>query len=92
MSEIKENKWVVWFVKTVCRLNVGILNKGFVNQAKMEIQKYIKENDNGEVDPTRDVMKAVIRGKLIAQTSLIKRQKFETYRKHTKQLRELERE
>lgn len=54
----------------------------------------MNENDNGEVDPTIlwDALKAVIRGKLIAQTALIKKNKLELHHKLNRQLKELERQ
>lgn len=57
---------------TVWRLNIGILNdETITEQIKIEIRRYIEENDTGESDPTIlwDALKAVIRGKLIALTS-----------------------
>lgn len=80
---------------TVWRLNTGILNsEQRKERIKADITKYIEENDNGAVDPTIlwDAMKAVIRGKLIAETANAKNIKLEAYRKYSKRLRELERE
>lgn len=59
---------------TVWRLNVGILNnEQRIEKVKAEIKRY-EENNNGEVDPTIlwDAMKAVIRGKLIAEAAHVK--------------------
>ena len=81
--------------KTVWRLNVGLLNnKGLVEEIKREIIRYKEENDNGEVDPTIlwDALKAVLRGKLIAQTAHLKRTRLELYQNVTGQLKELERQ
>ena len=67
---------------TMWRLNVGIMNnKTVTKQIKMEIKKYIEENDTDEVNPTIlwDAMKAVIRGKLIAITSPQKKLKCAAY-------------
>lgn len=63
-------------------------------KVKAEIKRYIEENNNGEVDPTIlwDAMKAVIRGKLIAETAHVKRVRLEAYKKYTDNLRELEQE
>lgn len=58
------------------RLNVGISNnEQRKEKVKAEIKRYIEENNNGEVDPTIlwDAMKAVIRGKLKAETAHVKR-------------------
>lgn len=48
-----------------------------------EIQMYVKENDNGEVSPSVlwDACKAVIRGKLIAKSTYLKKQKQEKLNK-----------
>lgn len=78
---------------TVWRLNVGTLNnEGLVEGIKGEIETYKEENDNGQVDPTIlwDAMKAVIRGKLIAQTTFYKKVKLETYQKQIEKLKGLE--
>lgn len=63
-------------------------------KVKTEIERYIEENNNGTVDPTIfwDAMKAVIRGKLIAETAHAKRAKVEAYKMHNEKLRELEQE
>lgn len=79
--------------QTVWRLNTGLLNnKQRQERIKGEIKTYVEENNNGEVDPTIlwDAMKAVIRGKLIAEAALIKKTRTETYKKSMKKLRELE--
>lgn len=58
---------------TTWRLNVGILNnKTISEQIKIEIKRYIEENDTEGISPTMlwDALKAVIWGKLIAITSL----------------------
>uniref|UniRef100_A0A3Q3ASL9 Reverse transcriptase domain-containing protein n=1 Tax=Kryptolebias marmoratus TaxID=37003 RepID=A0A3Q3ASL9_KRYMA len=80
---------------TVWRLNVGILNSEQRREKiKAEIKQYIEENNNGTVDPIIlwDAMKAVIRGKLIAETAHDKRIKLQTYRANTERLRKSEQE
>ena len=81
--------------QTVWRLNMGLLNsEQRKEQVRKDLEKYLEENDNGEVDPTIlwDAMKAVMRGKLIAESALVKRAKLEIYKKNSDDLRELERE
>lgn len=78
---------------TVWRLNVGILNnKSVVEQIRADIRTYLKENDNGETDPAIlwDALKAVIRGKLIAITSNLKRERIKQYKNYIEELRDLE--
>ena len=78
---------------TTWRLNIGILNdKKNTEQIKMEIKRYIEENDTGESDPTIvwDALKAVIRGKLIALTSHLNKNKQAAYLNLVKRLRSLE--
>lgn len=61
---------------TLWRLNVWILNNNTsVEELKKDILTYQNENDNGEVNPAIlwDALKAVIRGKLIAKTVAIKK-------------------
>lgn len=77
---------------TVWRLNVGILNnKSVVEQIRADIRTYLKENDNGETDPAIlwDALKAVIRGKLIAITSNLKRERIKQYKNYIEELRDL---
>ena len=74
-------------------MNVGLLNnKDLVEGIRRDITRYREENDNGEVDPTIlwDALKSVIRGKLIAQTSLLKRTRLELYQNLIGQLKKLE--
>ena len=81
--------------QTLWRLNVGMLNNEQRKEGiRKEIKTYLEINNNGEVDPTIvwDAMKAVIRGKLIAETSLVKKAKKEMYKKNEEELRKLERE
>lgn len=61
-------------------------------QIREEIKRYIKDNDNGDVDPVIlwDAMKAVTRGKLIALTTSIKKARLATYKHKVEKLRELE--
>lgn len=69
---------------TVWRMNVGMLNnKAIVEQIKLEIKEYLDFNDNGEVDPSIlwDSLKAVIRGKMIALATSIKKAKTAEYNK-----------
>lgn len=74
------------------RLNVGILNnEKIVNDIKQEIDTFLRENDNGEVDPILwDALKAVLRGKLIAITAQLKGVRKEKYEKLMNTLKELE--
>ena len=79
--------------QTIWRLNVGMLNnKSLVEELKKEIGQYMEDNSNGEVDPhiVWDALKAVVRGKVIAKTSKIKKLKAEAYQNHSLILRELE--
>ena len=78
---------------TTWRLNVGIMNnKVITEQIKMEIKRYIEENDTEETSPTTlwDALKAVIRGKLIAITSQQKKLKQAAFLNITKELKNLE--
>ena len=71
--------------QTIWRLNVGMLNnKSLVEELKKEIGQYMEDNSNGEVDPhiVWDALKAVVRGKVIAKTSKIKKLKAEAYQNH----------
>lgn len=67
---------------TVWRLNLGIMNNDQTREkVKTEIRRYIEENNKGTVEPPifRDALRAVIRGKLIAETAHVKRTKVEEY-------------
>lgn len=78
---------------TIWRLNEGILNnKTVVEQIRTDIRAYMEENDNGETDPAIlwDALKAVIRGRLIAITSHLKRERLKQYKTHVAELRSLE--
>ena len=81
--------------QTVWRLNMGMLNnEQRKERVREELQAYIDDNNNGEVDPTVvwDAMKAVMRGKLIVETVLLKKAKLEIYKKNNEKLRTLEQE
>lgn len=61
---------------TLWKLNSSILNNPFVKEnIKSEIETYFEENNNGEVTPIIlwDAFKAVLRGKMIARTALLKK-------------------
>ena len=78
---------------TIWRLNVGILNnKSVVEQIRADIRMYLEENNNGETDPVIlwDALKAVIRGKLIAITSNLKRERTKQYKIYIAELGHLE--
>lgn len=67
---------------TLWRLNIGILNnEAIINQIQTEIENYLQDNDNGETDPIMlwDALKAVLRGKLIAITSSLKKARMAYY-------------
>ena len=79
--------------KTIWRLNTGLLNNIMVaEEIKTEIKSYIENNDNGEVDPNIlwDALKAVIRGKIIAISSVIKKTKEQKLKSLEEELRNLE--
>lgn len=78
---------------TMWRLNVGLLNNEAVtNQIQSEIVQYLQDNDNDETKPTMvwDALKAVIRGKLIAISSTMKKGKTAYYQLLTDKLKTLE--
>lgn len=64
---------------TLWRLNSSILNGHRIEQFAKEISDYLEYNDNGEVSlpVVWDACKAVMRGKVIAVTSLLKKQRME---------------
>lgn len=79
---------------TVWRMNVGVLNdKDLVESIRMDINRYIEENDNGEVDPAIlwDALKAVIRGNLMAQATLRKKSRQVNFQTQIGCLKDLER-
>lgn len=78
---------------TIWRLNVGLLNNEAVNnQIQTEIIQYLQDNDNDETKPTMiwDALKAVVRGKLIAISSTIKKGKTAHYQLLIDKLKTLE--
>ncbi|XP_062396829.1 LINE-1 retrotransposable element ORF2 protein isoform X1 [Sardina pilchardus] len=60
------------------RLNSSILNKDRIEQFSKDITDYLTDNDNDEVSPPTlwDACKAVMRGKVIATTSFLKKQRI----------------
>lgn len=61
-------------------------------ELELEIQRYLDENDNEEVTPPVlwDACKAVLRGKIIAMTSFLKKQKQKTLETCKEDLEKLE--
>uniref|UniRef100_A0A3P9IC30 exodeoxyribonuclease III n=1 Tax=Oryzias latipes TaxID=8090 RepID=A0A3P9IC30_ORYLA len=79
--------------QTTWRLNVGILNtEANIKDIKTDIKQYLEENDNRAVDPTVlwDTLKAVMRGKLIAKTTWLRKNRNKMYEEYSKKLKELE--
>lgn len=78
---------------TLWKLNSSILTDPMKEQLKTEIQTYLVENDNGEVSPPIlwDACKAVMRGKLIAKSALLKRMRQERLNRLQLDLKQLER-
>lgn len=80
-------------INTLWRLNSSILNnEQFIACIKIEIEHYLKENDNGEVSSSVlwDTCKAVLIVKIIAETALVKKLRLEKFIKLQKKLKELE--
>lgn len=79
---------------TTWRLNNNILKGSMKEDLKIEIQRYLKENDNGEVSPLVlwDACKAVLRGKIISKTAYMKKQRHLTLKALQKDLHKLEQE
>ena len=78
---------------TIWRLNAGLLNnKEVVEQIKVDIGHYLTDNNNGETSPAMlwDALKAVIRGKLIAISSKMKKEKQARYKQLISDLTTLE--
>lgn len=78
---------------TLWRLNAGLLNNNqVVEQIKKDIESYLTDNDNGETDPAIlwDALKAVIRGKLIAISSTMKKERTARYKQLMTKLKSLE--
>lgn len=63
--------------KRTWRINNNLLKGKMREEIKIEIQRYLDENDNEEVSPPIlwDACKAVLRGKLIAKAAYLKKQK-----------------
>lgn len=64
--------------QTIWRLNTSLLhNKSVVQQIKSEIKTFLELNNNGEVNTNIlwDTLKAVIRGKFISLSSVIKKER-----------------
>lgn len=60
------------------RLNTGMLNDpAFVKQMIADLNLYLQDNDNGETNPSIvwDAAKAVLRGKIIAWSTMLKKKK-----------------
>ncbi len=75
------------------RLNVSILNNiKHKEEIQREWEDYIKINDNGSVSPSVlwDAAKAVIRGKIIALTSRLKKQRELKQLEIEKEIKKLE--
>lgn len=73
LSMTSERKLTFW------RFNSSILNEQNIEWFTKEVSDYIEFNDNGEVDPPVlwDACKAVMRGKVMAITSLLKKARAE---------------
>lgn len=83
------------YKSTTWRLNSHILNDLNIREKfSKEIGLYFQENDKGDVTPSVlwDSYKAVLRGKIIALTSPIKKQKKEKLGKLQLDLNELQRQ
>lgn len=76
------------------KLNPSVLNNDRTEQFAREIQEYLAFNDNGEVSPPIlwDACKAVMRGRVIAVTSFLKKQKEVKIKTLQTELRNLESE
>uniref|UniRef100_A0A3B3WIQ9 Reverse transcriptase domain-containing protein n=1 Tax=Poecilia mexicana TaxID=48701 RepID=A0A3B3WIQ9_9TELE len=76
----------------IWRLNSSILKGKIKEELRQEIQLYMQDNDNGEVSPVIlwDACKAVLRGKIIAKSSLLKKIKQEKLKNLEQELTELE--
>lgn len=79
---------------TLWKLNASILNKNRAEQFAKDIKDYLEYNDNGEVSPPIlwDACKAVMRGKVIAVTSSLKKQREEKLKTIQVELQKLESE
>lgn len=79
---------------TLWRLNPSILNRPETCEGlKVDIRTYLEQNDNSEVTPTIlwDAMKAVMRGKIIATTSLLNKIRKKRLHDLETQLKQLQR-
>uniref|UniRef100_A0A3P9KVM4 Reverse transcriptase domain-containing protein n=1 Tax=Oryzias latipes TaxID=8090 RepID=A0A3P9KVM4_ORYLA len=77
------------------RLNVSLLNNPkVVNDIKQEWKNYLENNDNGETSLTIlwEAAKAVLRGKIIAISSKIKKDREKKQKKLEKDIMDLQRE
>lgn len=77
------------------RLNVSLLNDpDVVQKIKVEIKNYLELNDNGEVSPSIlwEAAKVVIRGKIIAISSGLKKEREKKQLQLEKNIKDLERE
>lgn len=88
VTEDRRNKSGLW------RLNSSILTNDRIEQFSSDILNYVKDNDNGEVSPPIlwDACKAVMRGKAIAATSFLKKQRAKSLSNLQFQLKKLESE
>lgn len=78
---------------TIWRLNISMLNNsGFKERIKNELQMYLEDNDNGNVNPVTlwDAAKAVLRGKIISETAFARKVKAQRLLDLQKQLSDLE--
>ena len=79
--------------KTLWRLNTGTLNgPAFRNSIVSDLNSYLQDNDTGDVNPSIlwDAGKAVLRGKIIARTSMLKKIKARKLSKLQEELIDLE--
>lgn len=94
---IAQSRWKCYSTvkkrNTSWRLNNSILNGKMKEDMRAEIKKYVEENDNGEVSPSIlwDACKAVLRGKIIAKTTALKKSKQEELIDLEAKLKELQR-
>lgn len=75
---------------TLWRLNIGLFNGiTFRNAMEMDLASYLQDNNNGEVSPSIlwDAAKAVLRGKIIARTAWLKKDKSPKFLKLQEDLR-----
>lgn len=79
---------------TTWKLNNNILKGTTKEELRIEIQRYLDENDNDEVSPLIlwDACKAVLRGKIIAKTAYMKKQRQRTLEALQLDLQKLEQE